>query len=153
MLGAPESGSLGDHPHWFFMNDEMAELSVTRRTVPLEVRFIGPGSLIAEGNRVYGGVVEPDIGPDLRFVVWREAPDEDGHLNPVLGESSVDGSFQVSLEGTAAGYRELARYLLAVAELDVRADPGFHEHHEVVSDNGRTRMHLVVRRLPEPPVT
>ena len=135
------------------MADEMSELPLSRRTVPLEVRFIGPGALIAEGNAVYGGVVDPEIGSDIRFVVWRQTPDEDGQLNPVLGEPSVGASFQVSLEGTAAGYRELARYLLAVAELDVRADPGFHEHHEVVSEDGRTHMHLIVRRLPGPPVT
>jgi hypothetical protein len=51
------------------------------------------------------------------------------------------------------GYRELARYLLAVAELDVRADADFHEHHEVASGDGRTRLHLIVRRLPGPLAT
>ncbi len=82
----------------------------------------------------------------MTFSVWREVPDTDGLLNPAAGEPTVAGAFQVSVEGTAAGFRELARYLLGVAELDTRADPDFHEHHEVASADGRTRVHLIVRR-------
>jgi hypothetical protein len=133
--------------------DDFPEVPVTRRIVPLEVRFHGDGILVADGNSVWGGVVEPEIGSEIGVSVWREVPDEDGLLNPVLGEPTIEGSFQISIEGTAAGYRELARYLLAVAELDVAADPGFHEHHKVVSADGRTRFHLIVRRASDPQLT
>jgi len=135
------------------MDDSFPDLPISHRTVPLEVRFIGTGALVAEGNAVYGGVVDPEVGDAIRLLMWREVPDEAGLLNPVAGEPTVDGAFQLSLEGTAGGYRELARYLLAIAELDVRADADFHEHHEVASSDGRTRLHLIVRRQPEPAAT
>ena len=119
---------------------------MTTRTVPLEVRFHGSGALVQVDGGVHGGVVEPELNDALRFTVWREVLDDHGELNPVVGEDTIAGAFQVSLEGTAAGYRELARYLLGIAELDVRADPDFHDHHEVLSADGRTRLHLIVRR-------
>lgn len=132
---------------------DFPDLPITHRTVPLEVRFIGTGALVAEGSTVYGGVVDPEVGDAVQLLMWREVPDEEGLLNPVPGEPTVDGAFQLRLEGTAAGYREVARYLLAIAELDVTADAEFHEHHEVVSGDGRTRLHLIVRRQPEPLAT
>lgn len=135
------------------MDDSLPELPVTRRVVPLEVRFFGTGALVADGNTILGGVSEPDIDGQLQVSVWREVPDEDGLLNPVIAEPTVADAFQVTIEGTAAGFRELARYLLGVAELDVSADPDFHEHHELTSSDGRTHLHLIVRRAPEPQVT
>jgi len=98
------------------------------------------------GGGYKGGIVDPEIGDTLGFEVWREMPDEDGLLNPVVGEDSVEAAFQISLEGSAAGFRELARYLLAVAELDLQGQEAFHEHHEVASTDGRTRFHIIVRR-------
>ena len=56
--------------------------------------------------------------------------DENGILNPVMGEDSSAGDFQVNLYGTKKGYRELGRYFLALAELDTKKDDGFHEHHD-----------------------
>jgi hypothetical protein len=119
---------------------------VTRRTVPLEVRFHGSGVVTPVQGGVQGGVVAPEAGDAVAFSVWREVPDEDGHLNPVVGEDTVAGAFQLSLEGTASGFRELARYLLGIAELDVNADLDFHEHHELTSADGRTQLHVIVRR-------
>src|SRR5690606_27614075 len=135
------------------MNDELPELPCSTRVRSLEIQFHGSGALVREGQSDWGGVVAPELGGEVDLHLWREVPDEDGLLNPVPGEPTVEGAFQLSLEGTAAGFRALARYLLAVAELDVRADPGFHEHHEVTSGDGRTRLHVIVRRRPEPPVT
>jgi hypothetical protein len=122
---------------------------ITKRTVAIEVAFHGSGAVEATRGRYRGGVVDPAIGDSLQFEVWREAPDEDGLWNPAAGEATVEGGFQISIEGTSVGYRELARYLLAVAELDTSADPGFHEHHEILSADGRTRLHLIVRKRPE----
>ena len=126
---------------------------VTKRSVNVEIAFYGSGSVRKRRDgALVGGVPDPQLGSDLRFEVWREVPDEEGHWNPVIGESTVDGGFQISIEGTSTGYRELARYLLAIAELDTTADPDFHEHHEISSADGRTRLHVIVRkRLDERP--
>ena len=121
---------------------------ITTKTVPLKIRFHGSGALEPTPNGYRGGIPEPKLATGVRFEVWREMPDQDGTLNPVVGEPTVDGAFQVSLSGTAAGFRELARYFLALAELDVKRRDDFHEHHEAVSSDGRTRFHLIVRRRP-----
>ena len=123
---------------------------ITKKTVAIELNFIGPGRVIERRpNAFSGGVVEPDLAGELRFEMCPELLDEDGTLNPVPGSSTVEGAFQVNVEGTAAGYRELARYLLGIAELDTAVDPGFHEHHEVLSGDGRTHLHLILRKRPD----
>jgi hypothetical protein len=128
------------------VSDSENETAITHRTVPLEIQFYGSGALDGPAGSYDGGIVDPDIGDQLGFEVWREVPDDEGQLNPVVGEGSVKAAFQVSLTGTAAGFRELARYLLAVSELDLRGHQDFHEHHEVTSVDGRTRFHIIVRR-------
>ena len=127
-----------------------SRVGITKRTVPVEVTFYGSGKVRRrrDGGLV-GGVPDPEVAGELAFEVWREVPDDEGLWNPVIGEDTVGGGFQVSLEGTSAGYRELARYLLAVAELDTSADPDFHEHHEFTSADGRTRVHPIVRKRPD----
>jgi len=66
-----------------------------------------------------------------------------------LDAQSHAGAFQVNLWGTATDFRELGRYLLAIAELDTTADPDFHQHHdELRTDDGRTRIDLIVRKVP-----
>src|SRR2546423_9653599 len=97
---------------------------ITKRSVKVEIAFYGSGAVRKrrDGGLV-GGVPDPELGSEMQFEVWREVPDEDGHWNPVIGEDTVEGGFQVSLTGTSAGYRELARYLLAWAELDTTARP------------------------------
>jgi hypothetical protein len=123
---------------------------ITKRVVSIEVAFYGSGAIQQRrGGGYVGGVLEPELGNALQFEVRREIPGEDGVWNPVIGEATVEGGFQVTIEGTSAGYRELARYLLAVAELDASADPDFHEHHQALSADARTRLHLVVRKRPE----
>jgi hypothetical protein len=121
---------------------------ITTKTVPLKIKFHGTGALEVTPNGYRGGIPEPKLGRGLGFEVWREVPDRDGGSNPVVGEPTVDGAFQLSLSGTAAGFRELARYFLALAELDVKRRSDFHEHHEAVSSDGRTRFHVIVRRRP-----
>ncbi|MDQ3997045.1 MAG: hypothetical protein M3303_08495 [Gemmatimonadota bacterium] len=113
----------------------------------MEIAFYGSGAVRKrrDGGLV-GGVPDPQLGSDLQFEVWREVRDEEGLWNPAIGERTVDGGFQISIQGTSAGYRELARYLLAIAELDTAADPDFHEHHEISSADSRTRLHVIVRK-------
>ena len=71
-------------------------------------------------------------------------------FGPPIGGASYEGAIQVNVWGTSADFRELGRYLLAIAELDASADPGFHQHHdELRSADGRTRVDLIVRKIPE----
>jgi hypothetical protein len=120
---------------------------ITKKTINVEVSFHGPGRIVQVGSATFhGGVPEPDIDGKLSFSVQREIVDENGIWNPIFGEDTVEGGFQINLWGTSEGYRELAKYLLAVAELDSSADPDFHEHHEVTSADGRTRLHVIVRK-------
>jgi len=122
---------------------------ITKRSVSIDVSFYGTGAIQRRGGGFFGGVPDPEIGSDLQFELWREVPNEEGLWNPVIGENTVDGGFQLSITGTSAGYREIARYLLAIAELDTSADPGFHDHHEVSSTDARTRLHIIVRKRPD----
>jgi hypothetical protein len=124
--------------------------AITKRTVSVEIAFYGSGDIRKRRDgALVGGVPDPQLASDLQFEVWREVPDADGLWNPVIGEPTVEGGFQVSIEGSSAGYRELARYLLAVAELYTTVDPDFHAHHEISSADGRTRLHLIVRKRPD----
>lgn len=68
-------------------------------------------------------------------------------MNPVPGESTVEGSFQINVFGNSKGYRELGTYLLTLAELDTAEDEGFHEHHDqLFSEDGRTHVHVILRK-------
>jgi hypothetical protein len=120
---------------------------ITTKKVEIEISYIGNGSIVEKRENVFsGGIVEPDIGENLNFNMWEEFPDEDGVPNPVFENGTYQGSIQVNIWGNSEGYRELARYLLAVAELDTGTDPSFHEHHQIVSADGRTQIHLIVRK-------
>ena len=120
---------------------------ITKKKVEIEIGFIGNGSIVEKPKNVYsGGIVQPNIGENLQFNVREEFPDEDGVLNPILENGTYQGSFQINIWGNSDGYRELAKYFLAVAELDTRTDPSFHEHHQVISVDGKTQFHLIVRK-------
>lgn len=93
-----------------------------------------------------GGVAPPSV-ENIKFLFHRELPDEQGILNPVDGEGTYEGAFQINLHADTEGYRELGRYFLGLAEFDVGGDPYFHEHHEpVLSADGRTRLHIICRK-------
>ena len=120
---------------------------ITKRKVEIELSFIGNGSIIEKRKNVFsGGVVDPNIGDNLSCSVWAEVPDEEGVLNPNFEEGTYQGGLQINIWGNSEGYRELAKYLLAVAELDTGTDPSFHEHHHVVSSDGRAQIHIIVRK-------
>jgi hypothetical protein len=128
-------------------SDEVSVAGITRKTVEVELRFQGNGSVQEKRPGVFAGTVQdPDLGGAAAFHVWPELLDENGIANPPSGSATVEGSFQISLEGSSAVYRELGRYLLGIAELDTSADPDFHEHHELTSADGRTRLHLILRK-------
>ena len=125
----------------------MSKNAKTSKTISVELSYYGNGSIVAESQLAFsGGIVAPNIGRNLGFSVHREVVDENGILNPVLGEDTVLGAFQINLQGNSKGYRELGRYFLALAELDTAADPDFHEHHEVVSSDKRTQLHIIMRK-------
>ena len=119
----------------------------SKKTIQVELTFHGKGTVIERNGAFSGGVPTPKIDGNVSFSVHRELPGEDGIWNPVSGEDSVEGGFQVNIYGNSEGYRELGKYLLALAELDTSADEGFHEHlDDLVSLDGRTRLHLILRK-------
>jgi hypothetical protein len=121
----------------------------TRKTVPVQLAFLGDGTVVEKPRGCFhGGVPDPEPGPSFGFSVVPEVLDEDGYWNPTPGAEAYRGSLQVNLWGDSHALREIGRYLLALAELDATADPGFHQHHEVTSTDGCTRLHLIVRKQP-----
>ena len=118
------------------------------RRVTVDLQFIGDGRVVnLPDGALFGGVSDPVLSREFGFQVHREVPDEEGVLNPVQGDAAYDGALQVNLWGTSDDYRELGRYLLALAALDTSADPNFHQHHDGLrSADGRTQLHLIVRR-------
>jgi hypothetical protein len=121
---------------------------ITKKKIEIELRFHGSGKLESSAAGAYsGGIPAPRLEHDVEFSIHRQVLDENGILNPVIGEDSVQGSFQINLSATKKGYRELGRYLLALAELDTRRDEYFHEHHDhLMSADDRSHVHLIVRK-------
>jgi len=120
---------------------------ITKKKVEIELSFVGNGSIVEKPKNVFfGGVLEPKIGNNLSYSVWLETPDEEGDLNPIFEQGTFQGAFQINIWGNSEGYRELAKYLLSIAELDTVTDPNFHEHHHVVSSDGRTQLHIILRK-------
>lgn len=120
-----------------------------RKNVEVELNFHGDGYIRCIGQGSFsGGVANPQVKGELSFSVRRQVSDEDGILNPVEGEGTVEGSFQINLWGTSAGYRELGRYFIALAELDTSVNPGgYHDHFdELQSSDQRTHIHLITRK-------
>ena len=118
-----------------------------KKTLQVELTFHGDGTVTERNGAFSGGVPAPKLDGNVSFIVHRELPDEDGIWNPVPGEDSVEGGFQLNIYGNSEGYRELGKYLLALAELDASADEDFHEHYDdLISLDGRTRLHIIVRK-------
>jgi hypothetical protein len=94
--------------------------------------------------------IKPPSFEKLVFLVHREVLDEDGIYNPVDGEGTCEGAFQINIHSDSEGYRELGKYFLWLAEYDVGGDPSFHQHYSgLISADGRTRLHVIVRKDDE----
>jgi hypothetical protein len=120
---------------------------LTKKTINVELSFHGDGTIVKNRGSYFGSVADPDLADNIRFSVHREALDEDGLLNPVPGEATVEGAFQVNVYGNREGYRELGRYLLALSELDTTVDPEFHAHFDKLkSFDDRTTLHIIFRK-------
>ena len=122
----------------------------TKRTVPIEIAFLGDGRIVEKPRGTFrGGVPDPKLGSQFGLNVLPEVDDAEGASGPVIGAGSYAGPLQINMWGTSHDYRELAAHLLAIAELDSSADPGFHQHYdEFLSDDGHTRIHLILRKIP-----
>ncbi|MCE9591776.1 MAG: hypothetical protein K8S99_14775 [Planctomycetes bacterium] len=119
----------------------------SKKRVSVEVEFVGDGSVARIGRGGFGGGVPvPRPGRSLRFTVDREHRGRNGVWNPKDHTPTVRGGFQVNVYGTSRGYRALAQYLLALAEIDSSQDKGYHEHVEALSSDGRTRFHFILRK-------
>jgi hypothetical protein len=117
------------------------------KTIEVTLQYHGDGSIRAEGNAMVGGVVAPNLKGNISFTMHPQAEDENGILNPIDGAPTVEGSFQINVYGNSNGFRELGRYFLALAELDVSEDAGFHDHFDDLrSLDGRTHVHLIARK-------
>jgi hypothetical protein len=121
------------------------------KRIEVDLTFLGPSPAVVERPKgtFRGGVPDPALTTAFGFNLVATHWDEESEaLNPTPGAASVDGTFQLNLWGTTADFRELGRYLLAIAELDTTADPGFHQHHDALtSDDGRARIDLIVRKV------
>jgi len=126
-------------------------VKTTTRKLTIEIAFIGDGRIVEKPKGTFlGGVSEPPLSSKFGFNVLPEWEDSESGSGPISGASSYEGTMQVNLWGTAGDYRELARHLLAIAELDSSADPNFHQHYdELRSDDGHTRLHLILRKVAE----
>ena len=119
----------------------------SKKRVAVDLEFNGDGTVAKIGQMAfYGGVPKPRLGRSVRFAVFREHLQRDGLWNPRDGEPSVKGGFQISVTATSRGFRELGRYLLALAEIDSSLDEDYHEHVEALSTDGRTRLHFILRK-------
>ena len=121
----------------------------TSKRVTIELRFLDQPAIIEGPKGVFrGGVPDPTLSDHFGFNVLPLSKQDYGEFGPAPGGASYDGALQVNLVGGAADFRELGRYFLAIAELDTRADPGFHQHHDALrSVDGRTTIDLIVRKI------
>ena len=120
---------------------------MSKRTVEIELRFLSGDRVIERPKGTFrGGVADPDVTTALGFNVLRQELDADGEFNPSGDDPVYDGSLQINLWGDSASFREIGRYFLGLAELDTSADPDFHEHHEMTSTDGRSQVHLILRK-------
>jgi len=121
---------------------------IKTKTVQIELRFYGDGRVIQmKPGHFVGGLPDPKLGKSISFTVHRQIADEDGLMNPIADERAVEGSFQINVSGNSKGYKELGRYLLALAELDTAED----DHDHLVSKDGRTHLHVILRKRDKLP--
>jgi len=119
----------------------------SKKRVTVELEFLGDGTIAQIGEMAFsGGVPAPRLGRSARFAVLRERLGRDGLWCPRDCEHTVAGGFQISVTATSRGFRELGRYLLALAEIDSSRDADYHEHVEALSEDRRTRFHFVLRK-------
>jgi hypothetical protein len=121
---------------------------IAKRSVEVELRFLGQERIVEHPKGVFrGGVPDPDVTDRFGFNVLRQELDDEGVYTPsVTTDSTYEGSLQINLWGDSTSFRELGRYFLAIAELDTSADEGFHQHHDVVSSDGRSEINLIIRK-------
>ena len=119
----------------------------TKKTIKIELKFDGTGKVVERPKGTFrGSAVLPPVAGKMRFNLFRE--DESN-----ASGTSIDGAFQINVWGPSEAYRALGTYLLALAELDSSADPNFHEHVQVASFDGRTRLEVILRKpgFTQPP--
>jgi|SRR3954468_18769217 hypothetical protein len=93
----------------------------------------------AEKKRKTSGVRVPGLGKDVAFLLCAESEDG-GH------QSLNDGDYSIQLFGNSKGFKKLGTYFLALAQLDVSDDRGFHQHFFEVRSLSKTRIELTVRK-------
>jgi hypothetical protein len=80
----------------------------------------------------------------FKFTACQEWVDEDGIWNPRDGNGSFKGGLQINVYGNKERFLALSKYF---AEMAAVADD--HDHCELVSDDGYTRLHFIIRTFPD----
>lgn len=119
------------------------------KQISVRLQYHGSGRIVQRGHAYSGGVVAPEVGEHVKFQVRPSAPDESGTFNPDHAAPTYGGGLQIIVEGDPEGYRALGAYLLALAELDTGAHPGYKDYHELTSRDGRTSVQLLFYRWPD----
>jgi hypothetical protein len=144
-LGCSPAARLG----WIIILPIEGEAVSSTKRIEVELAFLGTDAVVERPKGTFrGGVPDPALTPTFGFNLLATREDEEGALGPEPSAESVSATFQLNLWGTSTDFRELGRYLLAIAELDTTADPSFHQHHdELTSADGNTRVDLIVRKV------
>jgi hypothetical protein len=119
----------------------------TKKSIRVELAFDGTGKVVERPKGTFrGSAVLPRAANKAQFNLLREDDLESS-------DASLEGRFQINIWGSSEAYRALGTYLLALAELDSTADPGYHEHVQVGSFDGRTQLEVILRkpRAAQPP--
>jgi len=118
-----------------------------KKKIEIEIEFTGTDKLVKKPSGwIEGGIKEPDIKKQLDFTVYQTFLDEeeDDIWNPGDDEVPFEGGLQIIINGTKNGYKELAKYFLALSELDISEDPDFHEYIDnLISYDGKTNIQLI----------
>jgi len=117
-----------------------------KKKIEIEIEFDGSDKLVKKPRGwIEGGIKKPKINEHLDFTVYQTFLDEDDDIwNPGDSETSFEGGLQIIINGTSKGYKELGKYFIALSELDITADPDFHDHIDnLISYDGKTNIQLI----------
>lgn len=118
-----------------------------KKTIPLEIEFNGDGSFKKTNDSHFkGNVVGPNLKDNLSLNIAKLESDKDGTLNPTV---PFTGNLQIDIKASKQGYRELAKFFLALSEIDLSDDQqGFFHHHldDLTSEDQTSSLDLIFSR-------
>ncbi|MGH7426321.1 MAG: hypothetical protein ACREJP_09160 [Candidatus Methylomirabilales bacterium] len=112
-------------------------MKLVKKTISVEIETWA-GTEDPEKGIFEGGVPDPERLDELAIET-----SEDEVFDLQLDEFVPTGKVQLHLRGSARAYFALARYLLALCQLETQ-DPDYHAHFEIPSPDGKPLIHLIV---------